>query len=136
MAFQSRNIQRLASVFERYKTIADQSLKDEESLQAIVVEAEEKAHKSASYLAEVIETLTWFIRLLRSYIKKEYTQIPWRSLVMILAAVIYFVNPMDVVPDFIAGIGYVDDASILALVFKSVKSDVEAFKIWYQQRFQ
>ncbi len=133
MEFQSRNFQRLATMLERYRGIADRVLKDDEEVEKIVTEAESKAQKSATQVAQLLETLTWFIRLLRSYLKKEYTKVPWRSLVMILAAVIYFVNPMDVVPDFIAGIGYLDDATVLALVFRNVKKDVEAFKEWYRQ---
>jgi uncharacterized membrane protein YkvA (DUF1232 family) len=44
---------------------------------------------------------------------------------MMLAALAYFVLPTDAVPDFIAGIGYTDDAAVfaamLALVGKNLK---------------
>jgi uncharacterized membrane protein YkvA (DUF1232 family) len=44
---------------------------------------------------------------------------------MMLAALAYFVLPTDAVPDFIAGLGYTDDAAVfaavLALVGKNLK---------------
>ena len=44
---------------------------------------------------------------------------------MMLAALAYFVLPTDAVPDFIAGIGYTDDAAVfaamLAIVGKNLK---------------
>ena len=44
---------------------------------------------------------------------------------MMLAALAYFVMPFDAIPDFIAGIGYTDDAAVfmamLALVGKNLK---------------
>jgi len=44
---------------------------------------------------------------------------------MMLAALAYFVMPMDAVPDVIAGLGYTDDAAVfaamLALVGKNLK---------------
>ena len=35
---------------------------------------------------------------------------------MMFAALAYFVMPVDAVPDFIAGIGYTDDAAVIATV--------------------
>ncbi len=134
MEFQSRNFQRLADNLQHYKTIAKQLVKDEEQVEDLIHQAEEKAKKQAVSISQFIETLTWFIRLLRAYLNKEYRQVPWRSLIMILAGVIYFVNPMDIVPDFIAGIGYLDDATILALVMRTVQKDVEAFREWYHHQ--
>jgi len=134
MEFQSRNFQRLAASLQQYKTIAKQIVNDENQVEDLIHQAEEKAKKHAFTISQFIETLTWFIRLLRAYLNKEYRQVPWRSLIMILAGVIYFVNPMDIVPDFIAGIGYLDDATILALVMRNVQKDVEAFRKWYQNQ--
>ena len=39
---------------------------------------------------------------------------------MMLAALAYFVLPTDVVPDFIAGLGYTDDAAVFATLMTLV----------------
>jgi uncharacterized membrane protein YkvA (DUF1232 family) len=48
--------------------------------------------------------------------------------------VVYFVMPVDLIPDFIAGLGFVDDAALLARTMKSVKSDIDDFKTWEERQ--
>lgn len=47
-----------------------------------------------------------------------------------MAALLYFVNPFDVIPDFIIGIGYLDDVTIISFVFNSLRKDVQHFAEW------
>ena len=68
--------------------------------------------------------------LIRSYVKKEYTDIPIGSILAIISALIYFVSPIDIVPDFIPGVGYVDDALVIAACLKLVESDVQEYIKW------
>jgi uncharacterized membrane protein YkvA (DUF1232 family) len=67
------------------------------------------------------------LRMLRAYINGEYREIPWRSLLMIIGALIYFLMPLDLIPDFIPIMGLADDISIIFLVFNSINEDIEAF---------
>jgi uncharacterized membrane protein YkvA (DUF1232 family) len=69
--------------------------------------------------------------MIRAYIEGEYREIPWKSMVIILASLIYFVNPFDLIPDFIPGIGFIDDISIILMVFKSVEEDILKFQEKY-----
>ena len=45
---------------------------------------------------------------------------------ILLGAIAYFVMPADVIPDFIAGLGYTDDASVLLAAMAAVKRHVNA----------
>jgi len=40
---------------------------------------------------------------------------PGRVRGVLFAALAYFVTPIDVIPDFIAGIGFTDDAAVIAM---------------------
>ncbi|WP_224999352.1 YkvA family protein [Cesiribacter sp. SM1] len=71
-----------------------------------------------------------FQRLLKAYSRKEYPNLPWKSLLSIVGAILYFLNPLDLIPDFIPGIGLLDDITLLGWVYKSVASDVEKFEEW------
>lgn len=42
----------------------------------------------------------------------------------LLGALAYFIMPVDLIPDFVAGLGYTDDASVLALAFATVKGSI------------
>jgi uncharacterized membrane protein YkvA (DUF1232 family) len=49
---------------------------------------------------------------------------PLRTKAMLLAALAYFVLPFDVVPDFILGLGFTDDMTVLATAFALIRSHV------------
>jgi uncharacterized membrane protein YkvA (DUF1232 family) len=44
---------------------------------------------------------------------------------MMLAALAYFVMPVDAIPDFIAGIGYTDDAAVFVAVLSIVGKNLK-----------
>jgi uncharacterized membrane protein YkvA (DUF1232 family) len=80
--------------------------------------------KRVSGFFEKVKTL---LRMLRSYINGDYREIPWKSLLMIIGSLIYFMMPIDLIPDFIPVSGLADDISIILLVFSSINADIEAF---------
>jgi len=45
---------------------------------------------------------------------------------ILLAALAYFVMPFDLIPDMLAGIGYADDAAVLALALRAVSGAITA----------
>jgi len=44
---------------------------------------------------------------------------------ILLAALAYFVLPLDIVPDFIAGIGFTDDIAVLTAALAAVKTSLK-----------
>jgi len=74
-----------------------------------------------------LERIRTMLRMLRAYISGEYRQIPWKSLLMIIGSLIYFMMPLDLIPDFIPVTGFADDISIIFLVFNAINEDIEAF---------
>ncbi len=49
---------------------------------------------------------------------------PARVRAAILAAIAYFIVPLDMIPDFIAGLGFTDDAAVLYAVLRTVSAHV------------
>ncbi len=70
------------------------------------------------------------LRALAAYRKGVYKKIPLRSILMILASLLYFVNPLDLVPDFIVGAGYLDDLAMIAYCFGIIRKDLREFEEW------
>lgn len=70
------------------------------------------------------------LSLIKDFKSKRYNEIPWRSIAMIAAAVLYFLNPFDIIPDILPVFGYADDALLFAALFKSIQSDLEKYCDW------
>lgn len=73
------------------------------------------------------------VSLIRSYAKKEYTDVPIGTIIAILSALIYFASPIDIVPDSIPVLGYFDDAAVVAACWKLVDSDIEEYIKWRKE---
>ncbi|MGF1636428.1 MAG: YkvA family protein [Cyclobacteriaceae bacterium] len=84
-------------------------------------------------LNEFLFKVQTFIRMIRAYIKGHYRDIPWKSMLLITAALLYFLTPFDIIPDFIPVIGLVDDVSIVLWVFKSLNDDISKFLNYEQE---
>ena len=84
--------------------------------------------------AQVKEQFFTLGRLLRAYAQGEYRTIPWKSLLLVVAAILYFINPIDVIPDLMPLVGLTDDFAVLFMVYKSIGSDVEKFLEWEKSK--
>lgn len=54
--------------------------------------------------------------------------IAWKTKTSIIAALGYFVSPLDAVPDFTPGAGYMDDALVVAYVLHRLANDVASYR--------
>jgi Uncharacterized conserved protein len=70
------------------------------------------------------------IRLIRAYYRGEYRDIPRQHFVIIVAAVLYFLTPADVISDWIPITGFVDDALVVSVALGAVRDDLDAFMGW------
>jgi len=75
-------------------------------------------------------------RLLKAWKRGSYRGLSVRTLVSLVGALLYVVSPIDLIPDFIPGIGLIDDAAVLALLLHSIAQDLAAFRMWEQSRME
>ena len=69
-------------------------------------------------------------RMVSAYARGHYRDIPWKTLLIVLAALLYFVNPFDLVPDVIPGLGLADDFTVLLWVHANAEKEIEKFVLW------
>lgn len=81
-----------------------------------------------------LSKLPLMVELVRSYSKKEYTRLPKRTVVAIVAALIYFLSPVDVIPDFIPELGKLDDIIVINYCLKLVEKDLNDYVAWKNQQ--
>jgi len=70
------------------------------------------------------------LRLIRAYYRREYRNVPLQNLVMIIGAIIYILNPFDLIPDWIVGLGFADDAVVLAFAVRQTRQTLDDFMTW------
>ena len=101
-----------------------------DKLREIVDEAREKARTAggtSSPLGGVIEDLRTMFELLRAVARGDY-RLRKETLILIAGAVLYFVIPIDVIPDFVPVAGFIDDAAVIAWVVKTCKTEIDLFR--------
>ncbi len=109
---------------------AAEIVRSPDKLREMVAEAREKADSAGgatSPLSGVIEDLKTMFDLLRAVARGNY-RLRKETLILIAGAVLYFVIPIDVIPDFIPVAGFIDDAAVIAWVVKTCKTEIDLFR--------
>ncbi|MCY7352368.1 MAG: DUF1232 domain-containing protein [Cytophagaceae bacterium] len=103
--------------------------------EALMSKANHEANQQGrSRWAVVSDKVSLLGRLIKSYASGEYRAIPWQSLVSIVGVLIYIVNPIDLIPDFLPLIGLADDVALTLWLFRSLGKDIAAFEAWEKAR--
>lgn len=124
------SLKKVEENFKDSKKEAEKLIDDKEKTNKKLDEAFKKASANKGKLEEVWNYLQLFFSISRDYINGNYREVPKGSIIAIIGALIYFLSPIDLIPDFIPVIGYIDDIFVLGLVFSQVKSDLEEYEIW------
>lgn len=81
-------------------------------------------------VATAKEKLSVFSRMASAYASGRYRGVPWKTMMIMLAAIIYFLNPLDLIPDFIPLMGLTDDFGVLVWVYNAASTEVDKFLTW------
>lgn len=112
------------AVLESAKHMSEDDLK---GLLANQADAEQKASTLRDKLPGFVKQVTIGFSMVRDYWKGDYRNVPWWSIASVAAGLAYFVAPIDLIPDFIPLIGYLDDAAVLAAVMQGIKQDLRIY---------
>ena len=83
-------------------------------------------HSGVDSVADLGRQIVLLCNMLRDWWNGFY-EIPWATVAASTAALLYFLNPLDVIPDFLPGIGLLDDALVIAICFKMIQSDLRRY---------
>ena len=111
---------------------AESTLDDSEKLSLLLKKLKQKM-KSLPMVGSVLANVPTMFKLLNSYLKGDYTDIPRKELVIIVSAVSYLVSPIDLVPDFIPVVGLMDDMAIISICIKATQCELEKYLVWREQ---
>lgn len=92
--------------------------------------ARQKASRNLDRLDHMMDDLDTLRRMIKAWAAGTYRQVPWRAVIMATAALIYFVNPLDSIPDMVPFLGFLDDAAMLSFVVAAIRRDLARFMRW------
>lgn len=124
-----------STAFRRAAIDAEAYARDPNRLRQLVTDAVGKISViPRGPFADTWGYLMAMIRLLRDYHRAEYRDISEANLQIIIAAILYFVSPFDVIPDWVPVLGHIDDAFVIGLALKTVRADLDTFMAWETAR--
>lgn len=108
---------------------AEELLQDESKFDGFMIDVEDKL-KTVPKVGGKLAKIPTFLSLLKCYITKQYTKVPTATIIAVTSALLYFLVPSDLLPDFIPLIGYVDDASVISVCMTLISHDLKKFTKW------
>ncbi|MEP1086831.1 YkvA family protein [Algoriphagus sp.] len=78
---------------------------------------------------KLIEPISVFIRMVKAHFNGSH-KMTNSTLGLVLLALIYFVSPIDMIPDFLGFFGFADDLSVVLAVYAKVKDEINQFLDW------
>lgn len=113
------------------KNKAQQVIKDQKETYALLSKAVTHA-KEVPGLGPYLADIPLLCSMIYDYAKGQYREVPIGTIIGCTAALIYFVSPIDMIPDFIPVVGQLDDVGVLVYALKAVHQDLQEYNRWKQ----
>ncbi|MFN4902109.1 MAG: YkvA family protein [Ignavibacteria bacterium] len=87
-------------------------------------------HSNNSTIKELLQ----HVKLAFSMLKDKQYDLSWKSKTLLIAGLLYFILPSDLTPDFIPFVGYIDDAAVIAAIFKRLAHEVKSYQTFLKKQ--
>jgi len=98
-----------------------------------LLERTKKKLEGNKELRSLFDDIRVIMELIKDYTRGEYRELSKNSIILVIISLIYLVNPIDIIPDFLLG-GFVDDAAVIAYILKKITVELSAYKSWKSNR--
>lgn len=103
-----------------------------DDIQRVVNRADDIQRKVSGHgpLARFMNDVKLMIALVKDYWNKNYSEAPWWTIAAAATALLYVLNPVDIVPDFIPLVGFLDDATVVSACLFLLEKDLMKYSNW------
>ena len=120
------------SALRANKKQAEELLKDEEKMNSFLAQLD-KEFNAITGLKDKFDDVPIIVQLIKDYTSGRYRAIPLGTIIALVCALIYFLSPVDLIPNTIPGIGYLDDLTVIGLAVKFASTDFDDYKEWLKK---
>lgn len=124
-------------LFKKFLGTAEEYLRKPTRLKQLLNDAYQKASQKkdlGTIAHEAWDTLQTLFRLIRASSSGEYQGLPTTTVVAAVAVIIYFLSPIDLIPDFLPVLGLLDDVALVAWFGATIKGEMDKFAEWEKTR--
>jgi uncharacterized membrane protein YkvA (DUF1232 family) len=111
---------------------AEEMLKDPSKVEEMLQRLEARM-KAVPTIGESLSRLPLMISMIRAYVRKEYTEVPPKTIASMLGAVLYLLISKDLIPDKTPIIGLADDIAVGGVALKLNEYELNEYSKWREQ---
>ncbi len=119
--------------FDLSNTKAAVVLDKSDQIDKVLVKASKLIKKLPLKQVDQLAYVPALVSMLIHYLKKDYTDLPTKTVLTIALAVAYFISPVDIVLDAIPFLGVADDAAVTAVVWSTLQDDIKKYLEWAKE---
>jgi uncharacterized membrane protein YkvA (DUF1232 family) len=114
-----------------YLEKAHQIAGEDGKLQKLLKNVGERLHAVSHHpkVQTALEPILIFKRMIQAH-RSDKFKVSSKTLGLIVLGLVYFITPIDIIPDFLPILGFTDDLSVILAIFNSVKHEVQDFLNW------
>ncbi len=127
-----------SKVYERVLDRAKSVVQDNERLNSLLIGVGEKLTKVGDGTDEsksFVKLLKMLVRMVSAHIDGSYRSFSPITLILLAFALIYFITPIDLIPDFFPILGFTDDLAVTVMIGQRISEDIDKFRAWEQSDF-
>ncbi len=116
--------------FSRFVDLAGSYLTDPLKRSSLLVAVKDYARNKKHYIRDFKDDLLTLAYLLRDWSRGRYPNVPPNTILLVVAALLYFLSPVDTIPDFLGAMGFTDDAAVVLFVLNAVRKEISLYRDW------
>lgn len=82
------------------------------------------------FLHKEFAKIKLLVMMLKDYWNEVYTEVPWHTIASVVIILLYILNPIDLIPDFIPIAGQADDLAVLYFGWRMISKEVKTYAKW------
>ena len=83
---------------------------------------------------QLFDVAATLVRMVRNYISGDYREVATGTIISGFAVLLYVLSPIDLVPDFIPVLGFIDDLSLISWFLGKFQDEIAKYRTWEERR--
>lgn len=101
---------------------------DKDKVMDLLIKTKLKVEENKE-LRSIFSDIKIIVELIKDWRSGKYKELTKNTIILLIVSLIYLINPIDIIPDFLIG-GFIDDAAVLAYILKKISTELDAYKLW------